>query len=206
MEEHSDPGIRVLVIWEPVLATDVRAPSTMTLKRISDSRVTQFWDKERLLSHAMGERDRRTIVWDYIGIFERGTLWDLAPPKAVFEDRPVVEVIERARAALARMLAIDTENKLRGLSKRLHGGEQQANSKPGGHVRTSPLPAHVDRDHARISRTTSPDTSVSRKSLPAYRNVSFSWSTPSTCRIVACRSWIETRFSTALKPNSSVAP
>jgi hypothetical protein len=39
--------------------------------------------------------------------------------------------------------------------------------------------AHADRPatlrrHARIGRTTSPDTSVSRKSRPAYRNVSFS--------------------------------
>jgi len=36
--------------------------------------------------------------------------------------------------------------------------------------------------------------------------VSFSWSKPSRCRIVACKSWTWTRFSTAWKPNSSVAP
>ena len=95
----------MLVVWEPVLPTDVLAPSTMTLKRISDARVTQYWDKDRLLSHAMGEHNRRTIVWDYIGIYEPGTVWDAAPPKAVFEDRPVVEVIGSARTALARLLA-----------------------------------------------------------------------------------------------------
>jgi hypothetical protein len=105
IDEHKDPGIHAMVIWEPVLATDVLPPSTMTLKRISDGRVSQYWDKERLLSHAMGERDRRTVVWDYIGIYEPGTVWDAAPPKAVFEDRPVVRVIESARTALERLLA-----------------------------------------------------------------------------------------------------
>jgi hypothetical protein len=105
IDEHPDPGIRVMVIWEPVLVTDIRAPSTMTLKRISDARVSQYWDKERLLSHAMGEHDRRTIVWDYIGIYEPGTVWNAPPPKAVFEDRPVVQVIGAARTALERLLA-----------------------------------------------------------------------------------------------------
>jgi hypothetical protein len=105
IDEHPDPQIRVLVVWEPVLATDVRAPATMTLKRISDGRVSQYWDKERLLSHAMGEHDRRTIVWDYVGIYEPGTVWEAAPPKAAFEDRPVVQVIGAARTALERLLA-----------------------------------------------------------------------------------------------------
>ena len=95
----------MLVIWEPVLPTDVVPPSSMTLKRISDGRVSQYWDKERLLSHAMGERDRRTIVWDYIGIYEPATVWEAAPPKAAFEDRPVVRVIGAARTALERLLA-----------------------------------------------------------------------------------------------------
>jgi hypothetical protein len=105
IDEHPDPGISVLVVWEPVLPTDVRAPSTMTLKRISDARVTQYWDKERLLSHVMGEHDRETIVWDYIGIYEPGAVWVAAPPKAVFADRPVVEVVGSARTALDRLLA-----------------------------------------------------------------------------------------------------
>src|SRR5207253_1758528 len=36
--------------------------------------------------------------------------------------------------------------------------------------------------------TTSPCTSVRRKSRPWRRNVSFLWSRPSKCRMVACRS------------------
>ena len=98
--------MHVMIIWEPVLPTDVRAPSTMTLKRISDRRVAQYWDRDRLLSHAMGEHDRKTIVWDSIGIYEPGTVWGAAPPKAAFEDRPVVRAIGAARTALDRLLGI----------------------------------------------------------------------------------------------------
>jgi hypothetical protein len=116
VDEHKDPGIRVLVIWEPVLPTDVLAPSTLTLKRISDARVSQYWDKERLLSQAMGERDRRTIVWDYIGIYEPGTVWQAAPPKAMFEGRPVVQVIAGARTALERASSVHSSTSLRNLS------------------------------------------------------------------------------------------
>ena len=107
LNDHPDSEIRVLIIWEPVLPTDVRAPSTMTLKRISDARVIQFWDKGRLLSHVMGEHDRGTIAWDYIGIYEPGTVWDAAPPKPVFDGRPVVQVIGTARTALERLLRSD---------------------------------------------------------------------------------------------------
>jgi hypothetical protein len=105
LNEHPDPGIGVLVIWEPVLPTDVRAPSTITLKRISDARVTQYWDRGRLLSHAMGEHDHRSIVWDYIGIYEPGTIWEAKPPKPAFEDRPVVQGIGEARTTLEKLLA-----------------------------------------------------------------------------------------------------
>ena len=42
-------------------------------------------------------------------------------------------------------------------------------------------------DYARICSTTRPPTSVSRNCLPWKRNVSFWWSMPSKCRIVACK-------------------
>ena len=95
------------------MPTDLLAPSTLTLKRISDARVSQYWDKERLLSQAMGEHDRRTIVWDYIGIYEPGTVWQAKPPKAMFEGRPVVQVIAGARTALERASSVHSSMILR---------------------------------------------------------------------------------------------
>jgi predicted nucleotidyltransferase len=52
------------------------------------------------------------------------------------------------------------------------------------------------RDYTRISRTTSPWTSVRRMSRPLKRKVNRLWSTPRRWSMVAWRSWTSTRFST----------
>jgi hypothetical protein len=96
--------VRVFVVWEPVLPTDWGSPSTAALRRISDSRAAQFWDKERLISRSMGEHDRRSVVWDHIAVYPTGAIWRGRPPKALYEGGPVVKVIDPARAALAHAL------------------------------------------------------------------------------------------------------
>src|SRR5262249_9566810 len=76
-----------------------------------------------------------------------------------------------------------------------------------GHVRPrTSLPRWGAARHASSLATSSPSTSVRRKSRPWKRYVSRLWSSPSRYRIVACRSWTWTRSSTGKKPNSSVAP
>ena len=105
LKEFAGKPVRVIVVWEPVLATDWLAPSTSTLKRIADPRAVQFWDKGRLLSHAMGERDKNSIVWDRINVYARGVVWNASPPQAVWEDGPVVDVIAAARNGIAGALA-----------------------------------------------------------------------------------------------------
>jgi hypothetical protein len=52
--------------------------------------------------------------------------------------------------------------------------------------------------HTRISFSTRPPTSVSRNGRPLYVYVSRSWSMPSACRIVACKSLTCTRSTAAL--------
>ena len=91
-------------MWEPVLPTDWAAPSTAALKRISDTRAAQFWDKRRLISHSMGEHDRRSVVWDYIAVYPPGAMWEEHPPQALYHGGPVVDVTGQARGALARAL------------------------------------------------------------------------------------------------------
>ncbi len=100
LESQSDSHLRVFVIWEPVLATDLSAPSTITLRRIHDPRVKQYWDRNRVLSHAMGEHDRPSVVWDYIAVYKPEQIWADAPPQPEFQDRPVVRFIEGTRSAL----------------------------------------------------------------------------------------------------------
>ena len=97
LETQTDSHLRVFVIWEPVLATDLSAPSTITLRRIHDPRVKQYWDRNRVLSHAMGEHDRPSVVWDYIAVYKPERIWTDAPPQSDFTGRPVVRFIEGAR-------------------------------------------------------------------------------------------------------------
>ena len=52
---------------------------------------------------------------------------------------------------------------------------------------------------------TCPCTSVSRRSVPLWRNVSFSWSIPSRCRIVAWRSWTSFAFDALPRPLVALA-
>lgn len=106
MKEFSGQPIRVFAVWEPVLPTDWGAPSTAALGRLSDLRAVQFWDKGRLLSRAMGEHDKDSIVWDQILVYAPGEVWDrVPPPKPLWEGGPVLDVIKPARAALGSAVA-----------------------------------------------------------------------------------------------------
>lgn len=100
LETQRDAHLHVFIIWEPVLASDLGAPSTITLRRIHDSRVKQYWDANRVLSHVMGEHDRPSVVWDYIAVYKPEQIWTEAPPQPEFVGRPVVRFIDGARDVL----------------------------------------------------------------------------------------------------------
>jgi len=104
LDEQRDQNIRVFVVWEPILLTDFGAPSTATLKRVSDLRASQYWDKGHLISRLLGEQDRSSVVWDYIAVYEPGRLWDQAPPEPVFSSVPVLRAIDDAREAIKKSL------------------------------------------------------------------------------------------------------
>ena len=96
MQQQAGKQIRVFVVWEPVLPTDWWAPSTATLRRVSDGRARQYWDKGRLLSKAMGETGKKSVVWDRVIVYERGVTWsEAAPPKAAVSVGPVADVVEQ---------------------------------------------------------------------------------------------------------------
>lgn len=96
--------MRAFVVWEPVLLTDWSAPSTATLRRVSDPRAAQFWDKSRLISHSMGEKDRGSIVWDYIAVYPAGAVWNGGPPRPLYEGGPVAGVAGPAANAIRQAL------------------------------------------------------------------------------------------------------
>ena len=92
----------MFVIWEPVLPTDLAAPSTMTLKRIDDSRAAQYWDKDHMVSKSIVETDG--VIWDYLAVYEPGTVWDKAPPEPAYSNVPVVHVINETGEAIQKLL------------------------------------------------------------------------------------------------------
>ena len=73
----------------------------MTLKRISDTRASQYWDKGHLVSKSIGESDG--IVWDYVAVYPRGKLWDQSPPEPVYSHAPVVQAIDDTREAVRKL-------------------------------------------------------------------------------------------------------
>ena len=82
--------------------TDWNRPSTAAMARVPDVRVEQFWDRGRLVSHAWGEHNRKSIVWDDISVYAPGMLWQDGPPQPLFRGHTVVRVEDRAREAVAQ--------------------------------------------------------------------------------------------------------
>lgn len=102
LDEQREGKIRVFVIWEAVLPTDLAAPSTMTLKRISDIRASQYWDKEHLVSKSIGEEGG--VVWDYVAVYPYNKLWDKTLPEPIYSHAPVVRAIDGTRDAIQKLL------------------------------------------------------------------------------------------------------
>ena len=106
LAEHRETKVRVIAVWEPILPTDWRAPTSGTLSRLSDARVEQFWDRENLLAKLMLQQappsqpkpsccNRAGILWDLIAVYPPGTVWQDTLPPAVLFDGPVVRASAR---------------------------------------------------------------------------------------------------------------
>jgi hypothetical protein len=107
----------VLLVWEPVLPSDVAPPLTPVLALVSDPRVAQFWDPARRLSQHMvqaaknnpgtvpfdgniDEGDEDLIVWDYVALYPAGTKWEETVPAPRYGNAPVVHYIDELRQHL----------------------------------------------------------------------------------------------------------
>ena len=88
-----------------MLPTDWSAPSTIVLARLSDIRARQYWDKDHVLAHRMGQDARppqptqsccvrSKTLWDLAAVYPAGAKWDDRMPVATFFDGPVVDVLE----------------------------------------------------------------------------------------------------------------
>ena len=106
-----DPGLRVFIIWEPVLETDWSAPGSGVMARVADARVTQFWDKDRKLSASLGgpEQVKKIAVANEIGFGMKDVIWDAVlvyrkrESKAAFIGAPVFQVAAQLPEYIARL-------------------------------------------------------------------------------------------------------
>jgi hypothetical protein len=102
--QRPDAKVRVFAVWEPILLTDWGKPTNFTLRRLSDRRVRQFWDKGHALANVMAESrspksapdccDRRGILWDLIAVYPAGAVWRQTLPPATLFNGPVVRAID----------------------------------------------------------------------------------------------------------------
>jgi hypothetical protein len=94
--------VRVFVVWEPMLPTDWYRPTRPTLKRVSDARAMQFWDKGHLIAAQLKQQlqlfhgndpsccKNGGHLWDMAAVYPSGIKWGEAAP--LFDDGPVYRI------------------------------------------------------------------------------------------------------------------
>jgi hypothetical protein len=116
LQRNADPSLRVLVVWEPMLATDLRSPVRSTLGRIPDRRGSQFWDPQHLVAKDLikiaGEHSEQPkpaccfdngLFWDDAVLFPPHSTWRQTPT-AIFWNGAVVRVTTDLEKALQNRL------------------------------------------------------------------------------------------------------
>ena len=118
LAEFPDARIKIDVVWEPVLRSDVAAPLNGVLALLDDRRVTQYWDPDRVISsdlvRSVNEapntygRDEPFppgfVAWDFVAVFATSARWERDLPPPVQYDGPVVQAIDSTRKAIAEAL------------------------------------------------------------------------------------------------------
>lgn len=120
LANHQDRKLRVLVVWEPILATDWRPPTSGTLARLSDLRVRQFWDKNHVVSAALSGLAAHNppqprpdccisegFYWDDAILFPPGARWNETASSA-FWNGPVVKATPAVEKSLDAATPIDS--------------------------------------------------------------------------------------------------
>jgi hypothetical protein len=119
LAEFPDAKLRVQVVWEPVLKTDIGAPVSRVLGQLEDRRVTQYWDPRRVISsdfiRSVNENPKNYgreeqlppdfIAWDVVAVFGKSAHWERDLPTPAHYDGPVVHAIDSTRQAIAEQLA-----------------------------------------------------------------------------------------------------
>ncbi len=99
LKQEISANLTVLVVWEPILASDWSRPTRPVLARISDARVMQFWDKDHVVAKQLDDQLRvrqpsccrhAGTLWDLVALYPKGSKWGDSEP--LYIDGPVVKV------------------------------------------------------------------------------------------------------------------
>jgi hypothetical protein len=121
LAEFPNARIRVQIVWEPVLKSDIAAPLTNVLGLLTDHRVTQYWDPERVVSqdlvravNSSPNRYRREeplppgfIAWDVVAVFPGDARWEGALPVPAYYGGPVVQVMTETKNSILTCITPD---------------------------------------------------------------------------------------------------
>ena len=110
---NQDYPLVVYNVWQPVLPTDWGKPGTGVLARLSNPRVRQFWDGERLLARAVEHASQgralqpnccfeRGLWWDFIAVYPPGGQWTDKLPEPLLLDGTVDDAIPAFEALLTK--------------------------------------------------------------------------------------------------------
>ena len=122
LAEFPDAPLRVQIVWEPVLKTDIAPPVTRVLASLDDGRVRQYWDPGRVISEDLIRSVNRNptaygreealppdfIAWDVVAVFAKTARWEGELPPPVHYDGPVAHAVETTRIALKDALAAES--------------------------------------------------------------------------------------------------
>ena len=109
------PGapVRVFIVWEPIILTDVVRPTSHVLSKARDARVAQFWDPGQLVARNMKAAgpgqpepeccDEEGVWWDLVAVYPHGAQWTNRLPPAAFVNGPVVKMESAVEGQVSRL-------------------------------------------------------------------------------------------------------
>ena len=113
LQSAPNAKVKVFAIWEPITFSDLTAPADSVLHRITDSRVSQYYDSNHLVSKALqaqmltrgvtgqDQLVKNEYAWDTVAVYAAGVRWENgAGAKPDFVGAPVVRVSERVAGYL----------------------------------------------------------------------------------------------------------
>lgn len=107
LQQHPAANARIFAVWEPVRFADWQRPTTAALGRLSDPRVTQFWDHDHVLANMLAKENQpncceaKDILFDLVAMYPAGVKWSDRLPHADVFDGPIFRIVPTIQAALA---------------------------------------------------------------------------------------------------------